>query len=131
VLFYGEPALVDQMLQRALKCLVGVSPVLAACTTTADIPPGNMRAADCMVSILKMMPGVADVRIGTTFAQREGYLPTVRYSFANSAGRHQIEIRVGGNEDVGYGYLQRSVRPYDGNPVTSVNLSGDRICVPE
>ena len=98
----------------ALLCAIGVS----SCAGQSLVDSGQMQTAECMVSILRSVPNAQDVRTGTAYEAREGYEPTVKYTFVNPAGRHRVEIRIGGNRVIGYGYFQREIPHMNGNPVT-------------
>ena len=103
-------------LRLALLSVIGIS----SCVGTPNIASGETQAAECMAGILKAVPGAQNVTTGFTYETRESrYVPTVKYSFADSSTRHAVEIAIGGNEAVGYGYFQRDIPPSDGNPVTA------------
>ena len=110
---FGE----DKELRARLALLWVIG--LASCVGTPNIAPGAMQAAECMAGVLKAVPGAQNVTTGFTYDTREGgYVPTVKYRFANSSARNAVEIVVGGNEAVGYGYFQREIPDVSGNPVT-------------
>lgn len=92
---------------------------IASCVGASKTDQGAMRAAVCMADILKAVPTARDVATGTAYETREGYVPTLKYNFANSSGRHAVQINISGTEAVGYGYFQSDVPSLLGNPVTA------------
>ncbi len=97
-------------------CSIGFLVALAGCASFSDVEPGKLKAANCVLGLLRTLPDTKAVDLYVTRHYRES-VPVIGYEYQDASGRGRFTwFEIGGDGPDEYLYF------HPGNAELAVTL---------